>query len=322
MAPISLSIRRVCRRDAHALPWAKFGNGAIMIGRTVTGICVGLFALSLGPAWARGADKIRIGVSNYNISNLTVGVAQTQNFFRQEGIEAEIIRMNPNVATMALVSGDIDYSTLVGSVVGANLKGAPVKMIACSQDRTPLSLVSKAAIKSVKELKGKTIGVGSYGSTPDIIARLVVKHYGVDPETEIKMLALGTDTARLTALKEGMVDAIIVAPPADYEGKNMGFNILSRAADILRFPYNGLAASMKKLSEKPDEVKRVIRAIVRANGFIRRIATARFKYWSVGPKPNRNSPPRPMNRAPAFSARTERFLKTVCASSSTISKNR
>jgi len=219
---------------------------------------------------AQGADKVRIGVSNYNISNLTVGVAQTKDFFKQEGIEAEIIRMNPNVATMALVSGDIDYSTLIGSVIGANLKGARLKMIACSQDRTPLSLVGKAAIKSVKELKGKTIGVGSYGSTPDIIARMVVKHYGVDPETEIKMLALGSDSARLTALKEGVVDAIIVAPPVDFEGKNMGFNILSRAGDILRFPYNGLGTSVEKITERPDGVKRVIRAIVRANGFIRR----------------------------------------------------
>jgi len=219
---------------------------------------------------AQGADKVRIGVSNYNISNLTVGVAQTKDFFKQEGIEAEIIRMNPNVATMALVSGDIDYSTLIGSVIGANLKGARLKMIACSQDRTPLSLVGKAAIKSVKELKGKTIGVGSYGSTPDIIARMVVKHYGVDPETEIKMLALGSDSARLTALKEGVVDAIIVAPPVDFEGKKMGFNILSRAGDILRFPYNGLGTSVEKITERPDGVKRVIRAIVRANGFIRR----------------------------------------------------
>ena len=209
-------------------------------------------------------------MSNYNISNLTVGVAQTKDFFKQEGIEAEIIRMNPNVATMALVSGDIDYSTLIGSVIGANLKGAKLKMIACSQDRTPLSLVGKAAIKSVKELKGKTIGVGSYGSTPDIIARMVVKHYGVDPETEIKMLALGSDSARLTALKEGVVDAIIVAPPVDFEGKKMGFNILSRAGDILRFPYNGLGTSVEKITERPDGVKRVIRAIVRANGFIRR----------------------------------------------------
>lgn len=229
-----------------------------------------MLAIAVSTVPAQGADKVRIGVSNYNISNLTVGVAQTKDFFKQEGIEAEIIRMNPNVATMALVSGDIDYSTLIGSVIGANLKGAKLKMIACSQDRTPLSLVGKAAIKSVKELKGKTIGVGSYGSTPDIIARLVVKHYGVDPETEIKMLALGSDSARLTALKEGVVDAIIVAPPVDFEGKKMGFNILSRAGDILRFPYNGLGTSVEKITERPDGVKRVIRAIVRANGFIRR----------------------------------------------------
>jgi len=229
-----------------------------------------MLAIALSTVPAQGADKVRIGVSNYNISNLTIGVAQTKDFFKQEGIEAEIIRMNPNVATMALVSGDIDYSTLIGSVIGANLKGAKVKMIACSQDRTPLSLVGKAAIKSVTELKGKTIGVGSYGSTPDIIARMVVKHYGVDPETEIKMLALGSDSARLTALKEGVVDAIIVAPPVDFEGKKMGFNILSRAGDILRFPYNGLGTSVEKITERPDGVKRVIRAIVRANGFIRR----------------------------------------------------
>ena len=217
-----------------------------------------------------GADKVRIGVSNYNISNLTVGVAQTRDFFKQEGIEAEVIRMYPNIATMALVSGDVDYSTLIGSVIGANLKGAKLKMIICSQDRTPLSIVGRSEFKSVKDLKGKTIGVGSYGSTPDIIARMVVKHFGIDPETEIKSLALGTDAARLSALREGVVDAIIVAPPVDFEGKKLGFNILSRAGEIFRFPYNGLGTSMKKLSERPEEVKRVIRALVKANGFIRR----------------------------------------------------
>jgi ABC-type nitrate/sulfonate/bicarbonate transport system substrate-binding protein len=217
---------------------------------------------------AFGADKVRIGVSNYNISNLTVGVAQTRGFFKQEGIDAEIIRMNPNVATMALVSADVDYSTLIGSAIVANLKGARMKMIACSLDRTPLSLVSRADIKSVKEVKGKTIGVGSYGSTPDIIARMVVKHSGVDPDTEIKLLALGSDSARLTALKEGVIDVMIVAPPVDFEAKRMGFNIISRAGDIFRYPYNGLATSIKKLSERPDEVKRVLRAMLKANNYI------------------------------------------------------
>jgi NitT/TauT family transport system substrate-binding protein len=219
---------------------------------------------------AESADRIRIGVSNYNLSNLTVGVAQTKEFFKQEGIDAEIIRMNPNVATMALVGGDVGYTTLIGSVIGANLKGAKLKMIACSQDRTPLALVGKAELKSVKDLKGRTIGVGSYGSTPDIVARMIVKHFGIDPDTEIKVLALGSDAARLAALKEGVVDVIIVAPPVDFEGQKMGFNILIRAGEVFRFPYNGLGTSVRKISENPDEVKRVLRALIKANGFIRK----------------------------------------------------
>jgi NitT/TauT family transport system substrate-binding protein len=232
-------------------------------------LLVGVVAVVVIAGTAHSADRVRIGVSNYNLSNLTVGVAQTRDFFKQEGIDAEIVRMNPNVATMALVSGDVDYITLIGSVIGANLKGAQLKMIACSQDRTPLALVARPEVKSGKDLKGKTIGVGSYGSTPDIVARMVVKHFGVDPEREIKVLALGSDGARLAALKEGVVDVIIVAPPVDFEGQKMGFNIVSRAGDIFRFPYNGLGTSVKKINERPDEVKRVLRSLIKANGFIR-----------------------------------------------------
>src|ERR1700754_2341152 len=53
-------------------------------------------------------DRIRIAVSNPNMPNLTVAVAQRKNFFKDENIEAEIIRMNPNVAITALATGDID----------------------------------------------------------------------------------------------------------------------------------------------------------------------------------------------------------------------
>jgi sulfonate transport system substrate-binding protein len=98
---------------------------------------------------------------------------------------------------------------------------------------------------------------------------MVVRHFGIDPESEIKVLALGSDGARLAALKEGVVDAIIVAPPVDFEGEKMGFNIISRAGEVFRFPYNGLATSVKKLADNPGEVKRVLRAMIKANGFIR-----------------------------------------------------
>ena len=77
----------------------------MLVRTTLVPVFAVIFAANLD-----AADKVRIGVSNYNISNLTVGVAQTRGLFKQEGIDAEIIRMNPNVATMALVSADVDFS--------------------------------------------------------------------------------------------------------------------------------------------------------------------------------------------------------------------
>ncbi len=61
---------------------------------------------------------------------------------------------------------------------------------------------------------------------------------------------------------------MIVAPSVDFEAKRVGFNIIIRAGDIFRFPYNGLATGMKKLAERPDEVKRVLRAMLKAKNYI------------------------------------------------------
>ena len=67
------------------------------------------------------ADRIRIAVSNPNMPNLTATMAQKKGFFKEANLDAEIIRMNPNVAITALATGDIDYCQLFGAVVG----GAP-----------------------------------------------------------------------------------------------------------------------------------------------------------------------------------------------------
>jgi ABC-type nitrate/sulfonate/bicarbonate transport system substrate-binding protein len=68
-------------------------------------------------------DRIRIAVSNPNMPNLTVAVAQKKGFFKDENIDAEIIRMNPNVAITALATGDVDYCQLFGAVVGGAIAG-------------------------------------------------------------------------------------------------------------------------------------------------------------------------------------------------------
>ena len=64
-------------------------------------------------------------------------------------------------------------------------------------------------------------------------------------------------------------DAAVLAPPLDSEAKKKGFNILARADEILVFPETGLVAGVKKIQDKPDEVKRVIKAGIKANRYIR-----------------------------------------------------
>ncbi len=230
---------------------------------------IALAALLLFGSDVEALDRIRIAVSNPNMPNLTVSVAQKKGFFKDENIDAEIIRMNPNVAITALATGDIDYCQLFGAVVGGAIAGLPVRIVAGFLDNWPMTLIAQPEYKSLKELKGKTLGVSSYGATPDVGARMMLKQMGLDPEKEIKVLALGSDAARITALKQRVVDLIVISPPADSQMEKQGYRILARAYELFNFPYLGLGTQLRKIKEKPDEIRRAIKATIRANRFIR-----------------------------------------------------
>ena len=218
---------------------------------------------------AAALDKVRIAVSNPNMPNLTVAVAQKQGFFKDENLEAEIIRMNPNVAITALATGDVDYCQLFGAVVGGAIAGLPVRIVAGFLDNWPMTLIAQPEYKSLKELKGKTLGISSFGATPDVGARLMLQQAGLDPDRDIKVLALGSDAARLTALKQRVVDVVVISPPADAQMEKQGYKILARAYELFSFPYLGLGTHTRKIKEKPDEIRRAIKATIRANRFIR-----------------------------------------------------
>ena len=98
---------------------------------------------------------------------------------------------------------------------------------------------------------------------------MIFKHFGVDAEKEIKVVALGPAAARLSALKEGVVEAVVISPPGDEEARKLGFNVLARAHELFSFPFVGLGTHTRKIKERPDEVKRTIKALIKANRFIR-----------------------------------------------------
>jgi NitT/TauT family transport system substrate-binding protein len=237
--------------------------------RKLCGILLALSVLCLPGRFLDAADKVRISVTNPNMSFLPSGVALKKGFFKDEGLDVEIIRMNvPNIIT-ALVTGDIGYTLLFGSVVRGALRGMPMRALASLLDGSTHALVAKPEYKSGKDLKGKTVGIGNFGGTDEVAGRMMLKSFGLDTEKDLKFIALGPDRARLAALKEGLVDVAVIAPPGDALGRQMGFNVLLRAYEVFSFPFIGIGANLKTIKEKPEEVKKVVKAMVRANRFIR-----------------------------------------------------
>jgi len=217
----------------------------------------------------QATDKIRIGVPELNAQFLPLALAEKRGYFKEDGLQGEIIRINPTVALAALVSGELDYWTVIGNSVGAIIQGAPLRVLACYVPGSPSALIVRPEFKSVQELKGKAIGLNTSGGALESIGRLIFKHFGLDPDKEIKFLPLGTNERRFSAMKQGLTAGTMGSPPLDFLGKKMGFVVLARAYELFSYPTSGVIASARKIKEKPDEVKRVIAAGIKATRYIR-----------------------------------------------------
>jgi ABC-type nitrate/sulfonate/bicarbonate transport system substrate-binding protein len=102
------------------------------------------------------ADKIRITVSGLSGQFMTFPLAQKRGFLKEEGIDAEIIRITGAASRAALGSGEVDYGTGLGSNIGGAITGLPIKVVACYVPAPVLALVARPELKSVQGLRGKT----------------------------------------------------------------------------------------------------------------------------------------------------------------------
>jgi ABC-type nitrate/sulfonate/bicarbonate transport system substrate-binding protein len=229
---------------------------------------VAIFVWMFLATTANAADRIRIGYPDFNSSTFTMPLAHLRGFFQEEGLQAELIRIRSAVAIPALTSGEIDYHTVVSPALAAALRGIPVRLVACFTPGLTTAIIARPEFKSIQDLKGKTIGLNSIGGGLESTVRMMLKHYGLDPDKDVKFLATGTVDTRFAALKQGLTVATAGSTPVDYLGKKLGYVVLARAYDLFSYPNTGLVASVKKIKENPDQLKRVIRAGIKANRYL------------------------------------------------------
>ena len=122
------------------------------------------------------SQKIRISLSSRSNTNTSYYVAQAKGFFKEEGLEVEFIQINPRLGAMAVLNGDVTFTTSFVSTFRGIVQGLPMKTVLVLLKKGVYYLmVRPEIIKDIQDLKGKKLGVTAVNGGDHIIGRELLR---------------------------------------------------------------------------------------------------------------------------------------------------
>jgi NitT/TauT family transport system substrate-binding protein len=193
-------------------------------------------------------------------------IAQSKGFFKAEGLETEMIQMNPRLAATALVSGEAAFADAFTSVFRGILQGFPIKLVFVHQKRGPYFLLARPEFKDIQQLKGKKLGVATLRGSDHLVAEELLQSKGFNPSW-IQVLSVGDAATRFQSLSSGAVDVIAVGTPHDLMLRQKGFSTLAGPPEV-GLPGACVFTPERYLRENPLTVRKALKALLRAQQFI------------------------------------------------------
>lgn len=208
-------------------------------------------------------------------------------YFKDEGVDAKLVVMSSDIAMKGLLTGDVDFASSVSSVVKASAIGVPVKSVINYFNGSFFYLVSKPEFTRIEQLRNKVIAISRYGSATDLDARGAFRHFGIDPNKDITILAVGGGTARIAGLISGRFDATILNVLERIAAEKAGMKALLLTGQYVKQPVGGLGASAHQLTERRDILRRSLKATYRTFAVMRsdRAKTKAFLTDTLDVKP-------------------------------------
>lgn len=211
-----------------------------------------------------GAERVRVVMPSKSMTYMNFFIGERFGLYKAEGLEVTFEVMKPDIGVAAMVAGEIDYMTGIGSILRAAIAGAPVKAAMFTMDRVIFFMMAKPEIKTVQDLKaGTSVAVSGVVATDAHGARAMAKAHGLNPERDLVFMAIGDAGARLAALQGGSVAVAMLSIPFNFKAEEMGFRNLGGTAEYMRTPFAGVGTSDAKLRSNPSQVKRMVRATIK-----------------------------------------------------------
>ena len=217
---------------------------------------------------AEKLTRVRMGLAARSTTSMPFFVAKERGFFREEGLDVELIVMQAIQTIQATLGNSTQFASATGSAVSSAVQGADIRVIFAVTDRPSFDLIVQPHITSVQQLRGKKIGTGGVGSLAEILVRRILMANNVRPE-EVSILATGPSHLTYLSLKAKVIDAAPLQMPLTFTAQGEGFRKLASARDVYQSVQGGLATTKTMLTDQPELVTKVVRAMLRATRLIK-----------------------------------------------------
>ena len=161
-----------------------------------------VFALALLWASAGVGQEVFIGNPGKSLNFFHFDLAIERGFFRELGLDVKLLHTKCDVAVTALLTGDLQASGCVGTasrVIAS--QNVPVRTVIWLFKKPTFYVVAKPEIRNAADLRGKTIGISSFGSDTDLAMKVYAQSGKLDPDKDIKRIVAGSTATRLQGLK-------------------------------------------------------------------------------------------------------------------------
>lgn len=250
---------------------SKTGLKSIFVKLTLVAGMMTLMLLANGAPVAAQPAKIKvgrtIGGSGFHIPSY---VAMDKGFFKGEGLDAEFIAATAGVLVRAAIAKEIEFVPIPGGGSEAMLKGAPLLFIVGESLISQWTITVQPEIMRVEDLRGKTVGLERPGQAAYTEAVVVLgKYFKMEPGRDYRVITFNAETDRVAALINRSIQAAILSFPHAARAEQAGMKILVKTGDYIPRLGGTFIAHRDVVKEKRDVTKRFIRAMVKANDYVK-----------------------------------------------------
>ncbi len=228
-------------------------------------LVVGLLSvLSSSSTFGQPKPKLRplhIALANNSVTMTAIYVAKQLGIFESYGFDARVLVLEPRAGLAALLAGELDFYTAIGSTARAALRGLPVRVGLVALNRPDFALVATKDITNFEQLRGRVIGAYTPQGTVNVVLHEMMRRRGFKLD-DYKVVNAGT--ARAAALSGGAVQVAVLNSVETVRMVKAGFHVLGRASDDLELPQSGLGMAHSMPQSRRDFLKPGVQAVLDA----------------------------------------------------------